>query len=160
MTSQRDLAVQFVRRGLDATLRDRAISDEAAVVLVATISRAPHLEHAFACGWDAERRLLTSARWIATGSPDEVRFLASDIPAGEVMLHNHPQPFDLTPSLTDLETGAGLRAHGIGSAIASNDLSQFVVLHPPVFPRREATVRTWRIGPLAVSYLTQTQRSA
>jgi hypothetical protein len=148
-----------VRSGLIAGLRHPAISDEAARSIVATILLAPHLEHAWRCGWDSTAGQITSALWIATGTADRLAYSDQDVTPGEIVVHNHPATRDyLAPSETDLQTAADLVPHGIGSAIIDNTLQQWILIRAPGFGHR-ATYgkhRTFSFGRFRVQFTSYT----
>ncbi len=141
-------ARQFTAGGLNDARRHRAISPEAAAVIVHRLSEAPLLENAFRCGWDAATETITSATWLCRGTPSEVNFLRDDLLPFSVVVHNHPGMAEsLTPSEVDVESAASLAVRSVGFAIVNNDLSQFLLVQPP---RPSAVLeerKTWHLGP-------------
>jgi ATP-dependent DNA helicase DinG len=73
---------------------------------------------------------VTEPRVIARGNRAAVLAAARDIPAGTLIIHNHPSG-DLTPSEADLTVAAQLYAAGLGLAITDNDASELYVVVEP-----------------------------
>lgn len=145
----RDLAAANIAKGLDVAHRHPAIPEAAAAVIVPRLLEHPALENLFACRWDPTTERLVDARWICRGSPSRVAFMLGDFAPGEVAVHNHPGatwPECPIPSEADLDAGANLIQRGVGTAIISNCLGRFVLLHPPRPPVHVAEYRSWRLG--------------
>lgn len=113
------------------------ISTEAARRIAAEIAAAGGREVCFVATVDADG-ILTAARPVARGTPDEVLALPGVASRGEMLLHNHPGGY-LEPSPADLSVAARLHDGGIGFGIVNNDVTALYVVVE--VPRRKVMTR-------------------
>lgn len=78
-----------------------------------------------------DRGLITAPRVVARGHRMAVIAASRGVPAGSILLHNHPTG-DLTPSDADLAVAAQLYAQGIGLGIIDNDANELYVVVSPI----------------------------
>ncbi|MEO5509399.1 MAG: helicase C-terminal domain-containing protein [Longimicrobiales bacterium] len=106
------------------------LTSDAAASIRAEILRSHGNEVCFAAACD-EHGLITSPRVVARGHRSAVLAAAKGLPAGSILLHNHPSG-DLTPSDADLAVAAQLYSNGIGLAIIDNDAVEIYVVVSPI----------------------------
>ena len=106
------------------------LSAAAAELVRREIRRARGNEVCFAAVIDSDGRI-AELRPVARGHRSAVLAAAQDLPAGTLLIHNHPSG-DLTPSDADLGVAAQLYASGLGLAITDNQATElYVVVEPP-----------------------------
>ncbi|NJD09296.1 MAG: DEAD/DEAH box helicase [Gemmatimonadetes bacterium] len=109
------------------------LSAPAAEQLRREIRRARGNEVCFAAAAGTDGTI-ASVRAVARGNRAAVLAATRDLPAGTLLIHNHPGG-DLTPSEADLGVAAQLYAAGLGLAITDNEASELYVVVEPVRSR-------------------------
>jgi ATP-dependent DNA helicase DinG len=120
------------------------LSADAAALIREEIARASGREVCFVASVDGAG-LVLEPRVVARGSRGAVLAAVRGVPAGSLVLHNHPSG-DLEPSEADLAVAAELYGSGLGFAITDNAASSLYVVLPP-YRERELTL----LDPAAVA---------
>ena len=107
-----------------------SILPAAAALMRAEITRAHGNEVCFSAVV-GEDGVISGPNAVARGHRTAVLAAARGLPAGSILLHNHPSG-DLTPSDADLAVAADLYAQGIGLGIIDNTATELYIVVSPI----------------------------
>lgn len=145
------------------------LSDPAREIIVDEVAAQRGREVLFVCAWDAAQKLIHSPRLVWVGNYTEVAWSPLDGRAGEIFVHNHPNPFGaeegetipygdanhVCPSAKDLKVAMALAELGIGFAIIDNLGAELCVVREPdaSVGARWRMLGSMRLGPFALSLM-------